>query len=105
MRAATACVVDWAKRSRGFAIPATCGAIRPGSTTSETDMTAPAHVLQHASVVGGVLGAVRAVLGDAAGRIALHEPEFRGREWEYVKECLETGWISSVGSADNTDLP
>lgn len=61
-------------------------------------MTAPAQVLQRASVVDGVLGAVRAVLGDAAGRIALHEPEFRGREWEYVKECLDTGWVSSVGS-------
>jgi perosamine synthetase len=30
--------------------------------------------------------------------IALHEPEFRGREWEYIKDCLDTGWVSSVGS-------
>ncbi|MCH9770559.1 MAG: LegC family aminotransferase [Gammaproteobacteria bacterium] len=29
--------------------------------------------------------------------IALHEPEFSGAEWEYVKECLDTGWVSSVG--------
>ncbi|ALG67810.1 LegC family aminotransferase [Beggiatoa leptomitoformis] len=29
--------------------------------------------------------------------IALHEPQFKGREWEYVKECLDTGWVSSVG--------
>nr|WP_276311195.1 LegC family aminotransferase [Paenibacillus nanensis] len=28
---------------------------------------------------------------------ALHEPMFQGREWEYVKECLDTGWVSSVG--------
>ena len=27
----------------------------------------------------------------------LHEPEFRGNEWAYVKECLDTGWVSSVG--------
>jgi len=27
----------------------------------------------------------------------LHEPRFEGREWEYVKECLDTGWVSSVG--------
>ena len=25
-------------------------------------------------------------------------PEIRGNEWEYVKECLDTGWVSSVGS-------
>lgn len=29
--------------------------------------------------------------------VQLHEPYFGGREWEYVKECLDTGWVSSVG--------
>ena len=29
--------------------------------------------------------------------IALHEPEFKGHEWDYVKDCLDTGWVSSVG--------
>jgi perosamine synthetase len=33
-----------------------------------------------------------------AGFIPLCVPEVRGREWEYVKECLDTGWVSSVGS-------
>jgi perosamine synthetase len=28
---------------------------------------------------------------------ALHEPEFAGNEWAYVKECLDTGWVSSAG--------
>ena len=28
---------------------------------------------------------------------ALHEPVFGGREWDYVKDCLDTGWVSSVG--------
>lgn len=28
----------------------------------------------------------------------LHEPSFQGNEWNYVKECLDTGWVSSVGS-------
>ena len=23
--------------------------------------------------------------------------EIRGNEWRYVKECLDTGWVSSVG--------
>jgi perosamine synthetase len=33
-----------------------------------------------------------------AGFIGLCEPHVAGREWEYVKECLDTGWVSSVGS-------
>ncbi len=32
-----------------------------------------------------------------AQRIALHEPKFEGNEWQYVKECLDTGWVSTVG--------
>lgn len=30
--------------------------------------------------------------------IPLSAPEIRGNEWKYVKECLDTGWVSSVGS-------
>ena len=30
--------------------------------------------------------------------IPLCVPELGGREWEYVKECLDTNWVSSVGS-------
>jgi perosamine synthetase len=30
--------------------------------------------------------------------IPLSVPEIRGNEWEYVKECLDSGWVSSVGS-------
>jgi perosamine synthetase len=29
--------------------------------------------------------------------IALHEPTFTGKEWNYVKDCLDTGWVSSLG--------
>jgi perosamine synthetase len=29
--------------------------------------------------------------------IPLCVPEVRGREWEYIKECLDTNWVSSVG--------
>jgi perosamine synthetase len=32
-----------------------------------------------------------------AGTLSLHEPGFQGREWEYLKDCLDTGWVSSVG--------
>src|SRR5690349_8919858 len=30
--------------------------------------------------------------------IPLCEPHLGGREWQYVKDCLDTGWVSSVGS-------
>ena len=32
-----------------------------------------------------------------AGGIPLCVPEIRGKEWEYVKECLDSSWVSSVG--------
>jgi perosamine synthetase len=50
------------------------------------------------AVVTGVLDAVRSVLGQADEMVALHEPEFAGSEWKYVKDCIDTGWVSSVGS-------
>ena len=31
------------------------------------------------------------------GTIPLSEPEFRGNEWTYLKECLDSGWVSSAG--------
>jgi perosamine synthetase len=35
--------------------------------------------------------------GPKAGFLPLCVPEIRGNEWKYVKECLDTGWVSSVG--------
>ena len=32
-----------------------------------------------------------------AKMIPLSEPEISGNEWKYVKECLDSGWVSSVG--------
>ncbi len=29
--------------------------------------------------------------------IELHEPFFNGNEWKYVKDCLDSGWVSSAG--------
>jgi perosamine synthetase len=45
-----------------------------------------------------IVAAVRGLLGEAQQPLALHEPEFAGREWDYVKDCLDTGWVSSVGA-------
>lgn len=37
------------------------------------------------------------VLSWTKAPVALHEPQFAGNEWTYVKECLDTGWVSSAG--------
>lgn len=34
----------------------------------------------------------------ASGFVPLCVPELRGNEWNYVKECLDTNWVSSVGA-------
>lgn len=31
-------------------------------------------------------------------RLGLHEPVFEGNEWRYLKECVDTGWVSSAGA-------
>lgn len=36
-----------------------------------------------------------------AEMIPLCEPEVRGNEWAYIKECLDTGWVSAVGAFVN----
>ncbi len=44
-----------------------------------------------------IIEKLRSVLPADRSFIALHEPYFQGREWDYVKECIDTGWVSSVG--------
>lgn len=41
-----------------------------------------------------ILSALRSVL---PGKAVLHEPVFRGNEWAYLKECLDSTFVSSVG--------
>ncbi len=56
------------------------------------------HGSQSRHLQTAIVAAVRGLLGEATQPLALHEPEFAGREWDYVRECLDTGWVSSVGS-------
>lgn len=42
-----------------------------------------------------VVEAIRDVVGDDA--VVLHEPSFTGNEWFYLKECLDSTFVSSVG--------
>jgi perosamine synthetase len=48
--------------------------------------------------IDAILNAVRTVTGEREGFVPLHEPEFAGNEAAYVADCIETGWVSSVGS-------
>lgn len=48
--------------------------------------------------VDSIVRRVFDVLGPGRAQVPLHEPTFAGNEWQYVKECLDTGWVSSVGS-------
>ena len=52
---------------------------------------------EEANVVAQIVAATRSVVGPRAKFVPLHEPEFRGREREYVVDCVDTGWVSSVG--------
>ena len=42
-----------------------------------------------------IVSALRSVVGE--GTLALHEPRFKGNEWFYLKECLDSTFVSSVG--------
>lgn len=45
-----------------------------------------------------IVATIRKVVGDNRREVALHEPHFAGREWDYVRECLDTGWVSTAGA-------
>src|SRR5690242_5497008 len=45
-----------------------------------------------------IIDALRSILPKNRDNISLHEPSFKGNELDYLKECIDTGWVSSVGS-------
>ncbi len=44
-----------------------------------------------------VLERMAAVLPPEDGPYPLHEPRIDGAAWSYVKDCLDSGWVSSIG--------
>jgi perosamine synthetase len=50
---------------------------------------------QHAALTADIVAAIRAVVGE--GPAVLHEPRFAGNEWQYLRECLDSTFVSSVG--------
>ena len=45
--------------------------------------------------ISQIIDAIKEVVGP--GPVALHEPRFDGNEWLYLKECLDSNYVSSVG--------
>lgn len=47
--------------------------------------------------IEGIIKAIRSVIPDREGLVPLHEPCFSGNEWVYLKDCLDSTWVSYVG--------
>ena len=45
-----------------------------------------------------ILDRLQKLLPPSADTYPLHEPSIGGNAWVYVKDCLDTGWVSSVGT-------
>jgi len=52
-------------------------------------------VITRITLAKQVVAAIRSVVGE--GPVALHEPSFNGNEWLYLKECIDSTFVSSVG--------
>jgi len=52
-------------------------------------------IADRSALVSHVVEAIRSVVGHAP--VSLHEPRFAGNEWQYLKECLDSTFVSSAG--------
>lgn len=50
-----------------------------------------------AAIPKQIFDIITQVINGTEKSIALHQPLFKGNEWNYTKECIDTGWVSSVG--------
>lgn len=48
------------------------------------------------NLANSIIERIRNVVGSE--RVSLHEPSLKGNELVYVTECIQSGWVSSVGS-------
>ena len=53
------------------------------------------------NIVNSINSALRKIYKRPKEFIPLHAPYFQGNEWKYVKDCINTGWVSSIGSYVN----
>ena len=61
-------------------------------------MAQPALDSSRTATAEAIALAIRSAWPEGVHRAPLHEPWFTGRELEYVKNCLDTGWVSSAGA-------
>lgn len=47
--------------------------------------------------VEGIVAAIKSVFPDREGPVSLHEPSLGGNAWAYVKDCLDSTWVSYLG--------
>ena len=47
--------------------------------------------------VQAVVAAIARATRISGRALPLHEPLFAGREWDYLRQCLDSGWVSSAG--------
>jgi perosamine synthetase len=48
--------------------------------------------------IDSIIKAIKTVIPqDQKMPVALHEPRFNGNEWAYVKDCIDSTWVSYVG--------
>ena len=47
-------------------------------------------------ISNAIVKAITSVVGKQ--KVPLHEPLFQGQEWQYLKNCLQSTYVSSVGS-------
>ncbi len=47
--------------------------------------------------VRDIVNAIKSVVPNDRIPIGLHEPCFGGKEWDYLKDCLDSTWVSYVG--------
>ena len=47
--------------------------------------------------IDGIINAIKSVIPDREGPVSLHEPCLGGNEWVYLKDCLDSTYVSYVG--------
>jgi perosamine synthetase len=55
------------------------------------------HIEQRLAIKEDIKRRIASVLPAGRGFTPLHEPTFAGNEKEYLVDCIDTGWVSSVG--------
>jgi len=69
----------------------------PTNSVGTESVNTPSDLLRPSVNASAVVAAIASVVGNAPRPVPLHEPQFSGREWTYVKRCLDDGWVSSAG--------